>query len=131
MEKLIFPVSVTQKEQLLGVLIFEFNFDANLRLPIAPEIPPSTRPCTRGPTTATNGKWDPSSPNPIPIPLVWSLDTSRMLELLPSPTKCSTDMFTKTVLALFFMQSSKKRKKRRECRERRREDKEDDDEEEK
>ena len=32
-EKLIFPVSVTQKEQLLGVLIFEFNFDANLRLP--------------------------------------------------------------------------------------------------
>ena len=34
MEKLIFPVSVTQKEQLSGVLIFEFNFDANLRLPI-------------------------------------------------------------------------------------------------
>ena len=29
-EKLIFPVSVTQKEQLLGVFIFEFNFDANL-----------------------------------------------------------------------------------------------------
>ena len=33
MEKLIFPVSVTQKEQLSGVFIFEFNFDANLRHP--------------------------------------------------------------------------------------------------
>ena len=32
-EKLIFPVSVTQKEQLSGVFIFEFNFDANLALP--------------------------------------------------------------------------------------------------
>ena len=32
-EKLIFPVSVTQKEQLSGVFIFEFNFDANLRHP--------------------------------------------------------------------------------------------------
>ena len=33
MEKLIFPVSVTQKEQLSGVFLFEFNFDANLRHP--------------------------------------------------------------------------------------------------
>ena len=32
-EKLIFPVSVTQKEQLSGVFIFEFNFDANLAPP--------------------------------------------------------------------------------------------------
>ena len=45
MEKLIFPVSVTQKEQLSGVFIFEFNFDANLAPPIgplfeAPEPPP-------------------------------------------------------------------------------------------
>ena len=34
MEKLIFSVSVTQKEQLSGVFIFEFNFDTNLRHPI-------------------------------------------------------------------------------------------------
>ena len=34
MEKLIFPVSsVTQKEQLSGLLIFQFNFDANLGPP--------------------------------------------------------------------------------------------------
>ena len=36
MEKLIFPVSVTQKEQLSGVFIFKFNFDANLALPSHP-----------------------------------------------------------------------------------------------
>ena len=35
MEKLIFPVSVTQKEQLSEVFIFEFDFDANLRHPTA------------------------------------------------------------------------------------------------
>ena len=32
-EKLIFAVSVTQKEQLSGVFIFQFNFDALLRPP--------------------------------------------------------------------------------------------------
>ena len=32
-EKFIFPVSVTQREQLSGVLKFEFNFHAHLRLP--------------------------------------------------------------------------------------------------